>query len=421
MATFLACVIFYCLSSLLKCEGVVVVAKVKEIHVMLKEQIFCLHTNTNENFVHMNDYTNYEMNVALLFQDHKHNIYQQKLQSNDKCSDNLMGDSVFNQHTFFCGVFANILPWAKTFERNFQQYSELKVNAVHGAITFTSEQNDMIIYLQKATHVNIIVNLHGFDPCRVAPVREEKCENSCFPSCKLYATGFGKLKCGKQEKSYNMVKPYKEENYTGTFNFQVEQIHRDKEGINCIQMTTNAGSHCYVDSFEKVLVLENKETNEQISLLNASSECTPLFFKKDYSGSFCFKISDALKNKTLSFHPKSLELNNLVLYCDHFSVQLTSMKNISLEAIRTEHYNMLKLYDICPHALKEKGEGYRKHPALKIDKGFLVESDISFNTAATQFSFATVSAIVLVIIFIIAGITSILLYRANKNGKYFVA
>lgn len=416
-------VIIYFIGSISSSQSTLYDIKVKDVHVILEENMICLHTNSDTHFSLTNDFTPHEMNIAILFEDRLHNLYQQKLKPFKEChSENLMmndtSDSTM-QENVFCGRMENILPWANTFdaEKNLQQYSELKVIAVHGNITFNSREREIKLFLRASKRVNIFLNMHGFDPCRVDNVREDKCEGSCIPSCKLYANGEGKVKCGKQIKSYRNVRPFKEENYTDVFQFHVEQVHMDEEGVVCIQMKLDTGSHCYVDAFQHVLSFENKETNQPLSL-PSTSECTPLFYKDGFSGSFCFKADDAAMKSYETFTPKSLQLNNLVMYCNKFSVQRTTLKNISLEAVNIKRYKMLKFYDICPHALKEKGLRHRRNGALIIEKGFLVES-YATNTAAKEFSFVTVSAIVIVIIFLIAVLASFLLCKAQKQGRYF--
>jgi hypothetical protein len=368
----------------------------------------------------MTGFTPSEMNIAILFEDHLHNLYQQKLKPFIGChSENLMTNDFSDRailENVFCGRVENLLPWVKTFEENLEEYSKLKVIAVQGNITFNSIESDMKLFLREGKRVNILLNMHGFDPCRVEKVREERCEGSCIPTCKLYANGEGKVKCGKQVKSYINTKPFIEENYPDAFQFNVEQIHMDEKGIICIQMKLDTGSHCYVDTFNHVLLLENKVTNEQLTL-QTTSECTPMFYKDGFPGCFCFKGDYAGMRAYETFTPKALQLNNLVMYCNEFSVQRETLKNMSLEAVHIKRYKMLKFYDICPHALKEKGFRHRRNGALKIEKGFLVDS-YAANTTAKEFSFVTVSAIVIVIIFFIAVTASVLLCKAQKHGQY---
>lgn len=410
--TFLLLFVFQCvLIAFVNSEKV---DKVKGVHVILRDKVMCIDVSFANEVFERDILTPEKTNIWVKFYDHQHNSTQINLQKFDRCHSRV---NEFNY--FLCGTYDDALPWDNT---NTEHYRMLKVVGVSGYITF-KKQSERIIYLNqfyvRPEHIQITEHLHGYDPCRNKTTANVMCPTTCHPSCGLYTLGDGTFRCDKKDSRYYRDQPYDMELYKNPFTFAVQQLHKEENGrVLCIQLVTNVGSHCYVDHFKHNLMLRQKHTGELVESYEAVSMCEPLFFKDNFPGSFCFQLNR--DDTWTDFAPTYLVLHNLTIYCDNFTIRKSNnIVKFALEKMETKQYDMLKIYDICPHAIKEKGGmKQRRGEKYHLHEGFLIESLSDSTPAASSFSFATVSVIAAIIIILIVSVSVFFIVHSKKRNSY---
>ena len=137
--------------------------------------------------------------------------------------------------------------------------------------------------------------------------------------------------------------------------------------------------------------------------------CKTMFFTMGYPGTFCFKSNTTSWNEFKSFTPNLLVLHNLTLYCEDFSL-FTSKKSINLFGEDIQKYNLIVTYDICPHAIHDKGERDEAKSYLLKD-GYLIETVVTAEGKNNM----TVLIVVCSILFVLT--ISLLLFFVIKMRK----
>lgn len=252
---------------------------------------------------------------------------------------------------------------------NIDIFKNMKFYALEGQVELVIENENKNITrvsidkFQVAKH-DVLLHLHGHDPCRYEAKSTELCANECKPFCQLYATGYGMFMCGGELKRYNKDVGNEIELSHQPFHFTVQKLHMDNEAtFICIQATTNVTSNCYAQYGDARLTFFSP-MGKHSSKMKVSQFCQSVFFENYYAGSFCYHLKYITKNSSYTYLPKSLVLDQVKMYCDDFSL-LETVAEIDLYGKETQISHSKPSHDICPHyeLIKKKQPlhyGYRE-------------------------------------------------------------
>jgi len=319
------------------------------------------------------------INLTVSLDYYTNNTLQIPLHFSQNCLTDSARDSNNTSHSnFICGKYLDPLNSTE----NLDLYKSLKLNSFEGRIhvrlqdTFGNKTEVSIDQFELPENkMNVVTHLHGYDPCRYKAKSDQMCPEKCKPLCELYATGYGKYVCDNKVKDYSKDILHDLELSSGKIDLRVDKLHMDREGkMICVQAKTDIRSTCYakytIPSIDFINIRK-----KQVKPLALSPVCQTIFFTRGYPGTFCFKSNTTSWNEFNSFTPNLLVLNNLTLYCDDFSL-FTAKKSIYLFGEDIQKYNMIVTYDICPHAIHDKGE-QDKAKSYEVKDGYLIETVVT--------------------------------------------
>lgn len=355
---------------------------IKSLHAIIRDKMICIEMSKS-----IDAYDNAwvdRINLTLSLVYYKNNTLTVPLQNIDKClSGTTKWSAKDSVAEFVCGIYDDPLPGTNS---NLDMYKNMKIQSIEGRVEMLVEYMDEKNTTTQATNNNITrltidtfhvharginVHLHGYDPCRYHAKSDEVCGNKCKPLCELYATGEGMFRCGDTLKKYNKYVGNDIEVSHGPLDFSVQKLHMDRmEKLFCVQVTTNVRSTCYAEYDDQTLRFFSPG-KQMFKTVPARRSCHSLFYTSGYPGTFCYTLKTTRRNRFRTYFPETLVLHNLTMYCDDFS-QFQEVKEINLFGEEMQRYNMMMTYDICPHAVKEKGN--RPPPRrYQLKGGYLIQ------------------------------------------------
>jgi hypothetical protein len=351
--------------------------KLKSLHAVTRDKVICIEIAKMVDF----NYTAWveRINLTVSLEYYTNNTLEIPLHFIQNCLTDTSRDTKNTTHSnFICGKYQDPLNSTE----NLDLYKSLKLNSLQGRIhvrledTFGNVTEVSIDEFELPDHkMSVVTHLHGHDPCRYKAKSDQMCPEKCKPLCELYATGYGKYVCDNKAKHYRKDVLHDLELSRERIDLRVDKLHMDRQGkMICVQAKTDIRSSCYAKYTMPSLEFVNIR-KKQMKPLAVRPVCKTMFFTMGYPGTFCFKSNTTSWNEFKSFTPNLLVLHNLTLYCDHFSL-FTSKKSINLFGEDIQKYNLIVTYDICPHALKEKGDGDEAKSYVLKD-GYLIETVVT--------------------------------------------
>lgn len=378
---------------------------VKSIHAILRDKLMCIETSRlmpDEDHVVLIE----NINVTLSLDYYRNTTMHIHLEKTDKClSKGRMQALKETDAYFFCGIYQDTLPGTNN---NLDMYTHMKVNSLKGNIdvSITNETGHSSTHILDSfdlrEHVSVTLHVHGYDPCRFESKSMDVCGQKCIPLCELYATGYGLFQCSDKLKTYSKEITDLMEVSHSPFQLNAEKIHLEKTGnLVCVQVTTDIKSTCYAEFTSQSLKLYSPR-NHDVKTFVTNPSCKTMFFTSNYPGTFCFQNDRMTPKNLVTYFPKSLQLFNLTMYCDDFSM-VNSYREINLVGIDIQKYKMMMIYDICPHSLHEKGQ-LSKHVSFEMKDGLLIEKH------AEKSGNHGMIALIVVCVFVFLLVVSLLLF-----------
>ena len=378
---------------------------VKSVHAIMRDKMMCIETTRMMlDQDHMAVIENINVTLSLLSPSRNQRM-DVILGKTDKCLSKARFSSTKTTDTyFFCGKYQDPIQLKNN---NLEMYKNFKVTNIQGNID-VSMVNDtghsitvMIKDFDIKERIRVSIHLHGYDPCRFVSKSIDVCD-TCISICQLYATGYGMFRCNDKLKTYNKdVRDMMEVSHS-PFQLNAEKIHVEKErNIFCVQATTDIKSMCYAEFTKQSLQLYSPRTKD-VKTFNTSPKCKSLFYTSGYPGTFCFVGNGMHTKELITYFPKSLQLYNLTMYCDDFSL-VANYIEINIFGIDVQKYKKMMIYDVCPRSVHDKGQP-NKEKSFELKNGLLVEEHVENPGNHSMI------ALIVVCVFIFLLIVSLLLF-----------